>query len=282
MAVRNRALILLLAVIPACAETPSTQQPIVKLDVPAEFQHSLAINHFKKGDDVLHIDWNRTGAQAPMTQYAGDWPLPQDPRDSRHWTIDVYSDSKPKVAAAYAHAKNGYEADLDEYVDFLIPPTPPPPGYFKPPHALSYFFARFERKHFSWGDAVSFLSQGTQDTSLDTPDNGRLTYEVWGLTKDGRHTVVAQVRVGHPGLEAGGEDVRGVAERDPEFKRQFDDAWNRNDVPRINELRQEAAAREEAELKNHPHTKLVESCNPNEFEPSLTAFDKMLDTLVIR
>jgi len=105
---------------------------------------------------------------------------------------------------------------------------------------------------------------------------------VYGLSKDRLHTVVARAEVGHPKLETGGDDVRGVAERDPDFKRKFNDAWNRNDVPLITKLEEEAAAKEDAALENHPHTKLVESCSPTEFEPSLTAFDKMIDTLVIR
>jgi hypothetical protein len=117
---------------------------------------------------------------------------------------------------------------------------------------------------------------------MHTPENGHLWYEVYGVSKDRLRTVVARVEVGHPKLETGGEDVRGVAERDPEFKRKFDEAWNRNDVPLINKLRQEAAAKEEAELKNHPHTKLIESCEPGEFEPSLTAFDRMVDSIVVR
>lgn len=276
-------LLVITASITACATTPTAQPPTVKLDVPAEFGRSLVVNHFRTGEDVLHIDWNPTGAQAPMTQYAGKWPAQLKSADENHrWTIDVYSGGNPKVSAAYARAKNGYEADLDEFVDFLLPPSPPPPGYSPPQHALAYFFGRFERKHFHWGNAVSFLSQGTQDTSIHTPENGHLWYEVWGVTKDRRHTVIARAEVGHPKLETGGEDVRGVAERDPAFKRRSDDAWKRNDVPLINKLRQEAAAREEAELRNHPHTKLIESCNPDEFEPSLTVFDRIVDSLILR
>jgi hypothetical protein len=117
---------------------------------------------------------------------------------------------------------------------------------------------------------------------MHTPENGHLWYEVYGVSKDRLRTVVARVEVGHPKLETGGEDVRGVAERDSEFKRKFDEAWNRNDVPLINKLRQEAAAKEEAELQNHPHTKLIESCQPGEFEPSLTAFDRIVDSIVVR
>jgi len=35
-------------------------------------------------------------------------------------------------------------------------------------------------------------------------------------------------------------------------------------------------------LKKDKDYKRVERCSPNEFEPSLTTFDQMLDSLVIR
>ena len=117
---------------------------------------------------------------------------------------------------------------------------------------------------------------------MRTPENGHLRYEVWGLTRDGGHTVIARVYAGHPKLESGGEDVRDVLQRDADYQRRYNDAWSRNDVPLIQKLKEEAAAREEAEIKNHPHTRLTETCNPDEFEPSLASFDRMLDSLVVR
>src|SRR5690242_17246343 len=132
---RTSCTLLITSVMTACATTPSAQPPTVKLDVSAEFRRSLVVNHFQRGEDVLHIDWNPTGAQAPMTQYTGNWPTQLKSADDNHrWTIDVYSGRKPKVSAAYAGAKNGYQADLDELVDFLLPPTPPPPSYSPPQH----------------------------------------------------------------------------------------------------------------------------------------------------
>ena len=243
-----------------------------RLDLPPDFAHSFSIQRFQKGEDVLHIDWMETPTQAAMTRYKGYWyPNASQPNTDHGWTIDVFDTYSRKVAEAYEHAKDGNAADLDELMDFLV--VPRAHSLFEDPRrALSYLFARFERKSFKWGQAVSFLSQGTQDTSMHTPENGHLWYEVYGVSKDRLRTVVARVEVGHPKLETGGEDVRGVAERDSEFKRKFDEAWNRNDVPLINKLRQEAAAKEEAELQNHPHTKLIESCQPGEFEPSLTAW----------
>ena len=93
----------------------------------------------------------------------------------------------------------------------------------------------------------SFLSQGTQDTGIYIPCKDRfLTYQVWGVTKDGRYTVVAHTVVSNPHL---GEcrDVRAM----------------------------------EA-LKSEPAYKYVESCPADEFLPSLTAVDKFIDSLQLK
>ena len=118
-------------------------------------------------------------------------------------------------------------------------------------------YARFERKRFRWGDAVSFLSQSTQDGVSGVffaPHNGRLAYEVWGVTRDHRYTVVASVfSVSHPELAG-----------------------------RLSRPRELRVARTLRELKRDRRYKLVERCSPGEFEPSLAAFDQMLDSLTIR
>jgi hypothetical protein len=77
-----------------------------------------------------------------------------------------------------------------------------------------------------------------------------LQYEVWGVTPDKRHTVVASVSVSHLRLGDWGEHVR--------------------------------VSSSLAALKRDPDYKRVERCKPEEFKPSLAAFDRMLDTLVIR
>ena len=64
-----RFLLLVAAVTAGCAMTPRTGPPAVKLEVPRAFQRSVAVHHFQKGEDVLHIDWMRTYAKAAMTQY---------------------------------------------------------------------------------------------------------------------------------------------------------------------------------------------------------------------
>jgi hypothetical protein len=189
---RSYCLLLVAVMVAGCATTPSTVPPTVKLDVPPAFQTSLSIAHFQAGQDVLHIDWIRTQAKVPLTRYEGYWGRRTGRQaDDHHWTIDVYNLGSPEVVAAYALAKDGYEADLDELVDFLLPPAPSPPvGPGR--HALANLFARFERKHFRWGNAVSFFSQETQDTGHYAPNNCHLRYEVWEVTKDRRHTIVAR------------------------------------------------------------------------------------------
>ena len=109
--------------------------------------------------------------------------------------------------------------------------------------------ARIRRKRFRWGSAVSFLSQGSQD-ALYAPENGRLVYNVWGITADQRYTVIASCGVGHPKLP-GWED-------------------------RVRVLHSTEA------LKRDRDYKRIERCKPEEFKPGLPAFDEMLDSLTIR
>ncbi len=270
-----------------CATSRPTGAPAVKLNVPPSFAHSLAVQHFQRGEDVLHIDWMRTPATAAMTRYKAYWSAEAQGADTKHgWTIDVYSMHSAKVADAYEHASDGYVADLDELIDFLSPPRPRPawPGE-NPRHALSYLFARFERKEFRWGHAVSFFSQGVQDTSMPEPANGRLEYEIFGVTTDGRYTLVAHLSASHPNLpdDANARNMRDNVRRDdPDFEPAYNDTFRRNDSQLIRKLQEQVEQREEAAMRNQPGVKLIETCSPDEFEPSLTAFDQMVDSLAIR
>ena len=152
--------------------------------------------------------------------------------------VKVYAISSKKVAAAIASTKDGYELGMTEGTELETPDWG------------AYMIARLRRKQFSWGKAVSFFSQFTQDSAVYVPHNGHLTYEVWGVTSDHKFTVVAQVSVSHPKLADWGPKVRN--------------------------------ARSIEALKRDRDYRLVERCDPEEFVPSLTAFDRMLDSLVIR
>lgn len=281
LAAAPRFLLLVATITVGCAATPPTQPPTVKLEVPQAFHRSLAVQHFQIGEDVLHIDWMPTHTMVPMTQYEGIWPAEAGtPAKDHHWRIDVYSGANPRVAAACAHAKDGYDADLDELVEFLLTPRPRMPVE-NARRALSYLFARFERKHFRWGSGISFLSQKTQDTGMYAPMNTHLRYEIWGLTKDGRCTVVASVRVGHPKLPDW-PHVRNLASHDPELQKAMGAAYDKNDYRAIAQLQKEIGRSDQAALKNDPDYKLIERCSPDEFEPSLAAFDALVNELGFR
>jgi hypothetical protein len=232
-------ILLLAAVVCALASASAEDTPQVSLSVPSPFATEVTVKHYRKGQDLLHDPTFHLITVASLTEYHGWFGSRVAHQANMHgWKVDVFARYSPKVAAACAAARDGYEADLSIEPEFF--------GVDE----RSYMFARFEHKHFSWGDAVSFLSQSTQDSAVYVPHNGHLTYEVWGLSRDHKYTVVASVAVSHRKLEDWGPDVR--------------------DAPSI------------AALKRDRDYKRVEKCSADEFEPSLTAFDRMLDALVIR
>lgn len=114
----------------------------------------------------------------------------------------------------------------------------------------SYMFARFGRKEFRWGKAFVYLTQFTQDSSAYVPHNGHLTYEVWGVATDGRHVVHANFLVTHSQLASWGAEVRDAASIEA--------------------------------MKKDPDYMLVESCPADDFDPSLAAIDKMMNSLQIK
>ena len=124
--------------------------PRVGLDVPAPFGTHVAVKHFHGGEVLLDSPPYRLTTVAPMTEYRGWWGAEVHDQVSGHpWAVRVYARNTPKVLSAYAVAKDGYEADLNEGPELLDGGD------------RSYLCARFERKRFRWGAGVSFLSQFT-------------------------------------------------------------------------------------------------------------------------
>jgi hypothetical protein len=284
MVIRSCCVLVAAILFAGCATTPTTEPPTVNLDLPQAFQTEMTVEHFRVGDEVLHIDWIKDRTIAPMTRYRGYWGTKTgNPSDDSPWTIDVYDLYAPRVAAAYAKAKDGYEADLDEWEEFLLPPSPPPPSELGPVRrARAYLFARFERKHFPWGDAISFFSQATQDTGMYVPNNGHLDYEVWGVTKDRKHTVVGCFRVSHPRLPNWGDSVRDMRDTHPDLEREYGEAMRLNDYKLLDAVRQKMVQREDENMKNDPAYRLIDTGSPGEFEPSLTAVDKLINSLRVQ
>ena len=225
------------------ATTRAADAPNVTLSVPAPFATEVTLKHYRKGQDLIDDPIYHLIPIAPLTQYHG-WFGSRHVRqaDMHAWTVYVFAHYSSKVAAACVTAKDGYEADLSIEPEFF--------GL----NECAYMFARFKRKRFSWGNAVSFLSQTVQEAALYVPHNGHLVYEVWGVTTDRKFTVVAELFVSHPKLADWGPKAR----------------------PKVR-----VADSIEA-LKRDRDYELVETCSAEEFQPSLTAFDRMLDTLLIQ
>ena len=224
----------------ACAAEQPLHPPEVGLTVPPPFSSDVSVKRYRVGEDILKSPPYSLIPTAPMTEYHG-WfgPRAARPGDIHGWTVRVYATFSKKVAAACAASSKRLEADLEKGPDLLKGEESP------------YMVARIRRKRFRWGNAVSFLSQGSQD-ALYAPENGRLSYEVWGVTADQRYTVTATVSVGHPKLPDWDDSARSRVFHSVEA------------------------------LKRGRDYKRIEKCKPEEFKPSLTAFDEMLDSLTIR
>jgi hypothetical protein len=232
-----------LAAGPCQAEQPPVNPPKFKLAVSPPFSTSGKGERFRAGDITTNSPPYRFITTAALTRQFGRFDPPAEKQSESHgWSVTVYATFSKKVADAYASTKDGYQLGITGGTELEIPDWG------------SYMVARLRRKQFSWGKAVSFLSQFTQDSSLESPVSGRLDYNVWGVTADRKYTVVARIfSVRHPKLP-----------------------YEKGDRERSRDYRTIEA------LKRDPDYKLIERCKPEEFTPSLTAFDEMLDSLTIR
>jgi hypothetical protein len=231
--------VLALTAIASHAEKPA-DPPEFQLTVAPPFRTSGKVERYRAGDVTFKSPPYRVVTTAAVTKQSGGvGARTTSARDFRWWSVQVYATASKKVAAAYASTKDGYQLGMTDGTELEIPDEG------------SYMVARLRRKQFRWGHAVSFLSQFSQDLLHFPPENDRLRYEVWGLTADGKYTVVASVSVSHPKLE----------HPNPKQGRSY---------------------RTVEALKRDPDYKRIERCKPEEFTPSLTAFDEMLDSLAIR
>jgi len=224
------------------AQRPAVDPPEFELSVSPPFSASGRVERYRAGEVTANSPPYRFVTTAAVTTQYGDFgPRTRKPSESYAWTVKVYATFSEKVAAAYASTKDGYQLGMTDGAQL------------ESPDQGSYMVARLRRKQFRWGHAVSFLSQFTDDMGLEAPVNGRLDYEVWGVTTDRKYTVIARISVSHPKLPD--------EERDMERARIY---------------------RSVEALKRDRDYKRIEKCKPEEFEPSLTAFDEMLDSLNIR
>ena len=157
-----------LAAIASAAEQSTRALPKFELAVLPPFS-STGIEHRRAGEYTSDSPPFRLVITAAMTrQYGRFGPASAKQSDSHGFSVTVYATFSKKVAAACASAKDDYQTGIDKGPGLEIP------------EATAYMVARLRRKQFSWGDAVTFLSQYTQDNALYAPNNGLLRYEVWG------------------------------------------------------------------------------------------------------
>jgi hypothetical protein len=171
------------------AQQPAVDPPEFELSVSPPFKTSGRVERYRAGEVTLSAPPYRFVTTASVTTHYGDFgPRTKKRSESHAWSVKVYATFSERVAAAYASTKDGYQLGMTDGAQLEVPDQG------------SYMVARLRRKQFSWGQAVSFLSQFTDDMGRETPVNGRLDYEVWGVTADRKYTVIARISVSHPKL----------------------------------------------------------------------------------
>ncbi len=233
----------------SCAFVVSCSLPSIVDSVSDDYPiDRISVSKYQKGQSI--------GKQAsgPMSRIAGSdmevvegrWKFakPAEGQNSNSsarggeyssWTIEVNAEVPAGVKSAIVSARNGYEAKL---------------GYAS--NATLRICPRFERKSFSWGQAVSFLSQYQNDNTNYVPNNSMLRYEIHGLTKDGKY-LRAVFGVTHPELASFGDEVRDYPVGDP--------------------------AEASSAMQKDKHYQLVESAPADSFAPSLREIDCFVDGL---
>lgn len=110
----------LFVMVTASAICAADQSPNVTLEIHPPFSTSVSVKHYQKGEDVLISLPYRLTTIAPLTQYRGWFGDKNAEQDHNHgWKIAVYGVANHKVIAAYAGAKDGYQANLNECPEFL-------------------------------------------------------------------------------------------------------------------------------------------------------------------
>ncbi|HEY2710939.1 MAG TPA: hypothetical protein VGI60_00370 [Chthoniobacterales bacterium] len=226
-------------IVTGCSTPPPVSRPAARLEVPADFQTAFQQHQFQKDDAVSGKGRVSFTAGVPLTRYQGNWgPITNDIGRNHDWWIDVYAGLSKEILLVCTQAKDGYETPFDDSGDLF---SPWPPELHNGHGGSGYFCARFEQKHFRWGDGISLLSQDVDDTHPPGPMNGALRYKVWAVSRNHRFTVFANFAVTHPKLDGW------VAMPD--------------------------------EFEKDPRYILIQSCPADEFQPSLTVVDRMIDSL---
>lgn len=240
--------ILILLPLAGCATSPLATSPLATISQDNFPVSSVSTTVYQKGQQIGEDDSppTRRLAETPLAIINGQWTAKDATRYRRTGTY--YGAQKhrwwsiefsPRATARQTKAITEATNAYDAGLGWAI-------------NASLRICPRFERKTFSWGKAVSFLAQYQNDNTNYVPNNGMLLYEIHGLTRGGGY-IRARFGVTHPGLAEFGTGVRD---------------YNDGDVTSPS-----------SPIRKDPHYKLVETAEPDTFEPSLTEIDRFLDTL---
>ncbi len=118
------------------------------------------------------------------------------------------------------------------------------------PTMTTYLVTRTSRQSFPWGEAVTALTQGSQ-LHYYSPSNDELSYELRGITSDGKYLIFASFGVKLAGLPATWEKAR---------------AWGDD----------------ETKAATDPDVKRLNTASAGSFSPPLQTIDNLLGTLAER
>lgn len=224
-----------LFIVTAAALSSCQTTPKVSLNFDQSLHHIRQHELLEKGDLVLNSPPYIIPAEYPTAIYRGDWGE-MSPKWQRqhHIYVSVQKRDCSQIDKEFA----GLKGVGGEYLSL---------GSLC---AISVY-GRFQRHHFPWGDAISFISQGTQDGPY-SPDNGHMSYQIWGVISDKRHLVQISVGITRPDWPDWPEDpIRSYK--------------NRN----------------QQEIDSDPDVRRLNDSHPASFTPSLLDVERLASTLAI-
>src|SRR5262245_52546378 len=114
----------IVALVLVCVSTATATEPSpkVSLTIPEAFNFRVSTRQFRKGQSIVaEPEYARMTAFASFKEYLGFTDKGREDKGGRFhgWTVRVYRGASEKVITAYARAKDGYEAALNECPEFL-------------------------------------------------------------------------------------------------------------------------------------------------------------------
>lgn len=229
-----------------CAASPDVQIEISRFPVS-----KVEVQSFRKGESTTGAPLDSFlahPAPSEFTRISGQWSDSSATEYSktgtyygaekdRFWFVEVYPAPTKMQMDAILTARDAYATDLAWTIN-----------------ASPRIMPRFERKHFVWGTAVTFLVQYQNDNTDFVPNNGMLCYEAHGISNNGEY-IRARFGVTHPRLTEFGPGVR--------------------------DYREGGAANPTSRIRRDRDYRMVEVAPPKGFEPSLGEIDAFLDTIDI-